>query len=34
MKRLVAELTKMNGKAKKNLFAAMSNVHKEYLPPG
>ncbi len=34
MKRLVAELTKMNGKAKKNLFAAMSNVHQEYLPPG
>ena len=33
MKRLIGELTKMNGKAKRNLFAAMSNIHKEYLPP-
>ncbi|MBN1498272.1 MAG: tRNA 2-thiocytidine(32) synthetase TtcA [Spirochaetes bacterium] len=33
MKRLIGELTKMNVKAKKNLFAAMSNIHEEYLPP-
>jgi tRNA 2-thiocytidine biosynthesis protein TtcA len=32
MKRLIGELTKMNGKAKKNIFAAMSNIHGEYLP--
>jgi tRNA 2-thiocytidine biosynthesis protein TtcA len=33
MKRIVGELSKMNRKAKRNLFAAMSNIHREYLPP-
>lgn len=33
MKRIVGELSKLNGKAKNNLFAAMSNIHREYLPP-
>jgi tRNA(Ile)-lysidine synthase TilS/MesJ len=33
MKRIIGELSKMNGKAKKNIFAAMSNIHREYLPP-
>ena len=32
MKRLIGELSKMNRKAKNNLFA-MSNIHREYLPP-
>ncbi|MBN2160778.1 MAG: tRNA 2-thiocytidine(32) synthetase TtcA [Spirochaetes bacterium] len=33
MKRIVGELSKINRKAKKNLFASMSNIHREYLPP-
>ncbi len=34
MKRLIGELSRMNRKAKNNLFRAMSNIHGEYLPPG
>ncbi|HOD15877.1 MAG TPA: ATP-binding protein [Spirochaetota bacterium] len=34
MKRIVGELSKMNRKAKNNLYAAMSNIHREHLPPG
>lgn len=33
MKRFIGELSKMNRKAKKNIFTAMSNIHREYLPP-
>ena len=33
MKRIVYEFVKMNRKAKKNIFTAMSNIHLEYLPP-
>jgi tRNA 2-thiocytidine biosynthesis protein TtcA len=33
MKKLIGELTKLNRKAKNSLFAAMSNIHREYLPP-
>jgi tRNA 2-thiocytidine biosynthesis protein TtcA len=33
MKRFIYELTKMNRKAKRNIFAAMSNIHRKYLPP-
>jgi len=33
MKKLIGELSKMNKKAKTSLFAAMSNIHAEYLPP-
>jgi tRNA 2-thiocytidine biosynthesis protein TtcA len=33
MKKLIGELSKMNRKAKNNLYAAMSNIHREYLPP-
>jgi tRNA 2-thiocytidine biosynthesis protein TtcA len=34
MKRIVSELVRMNRKARKNIFAAMSNIHREHLPPG
>jgi tRNA 2-thiocytidine biosynthesis protein TtcA len=34
MKRIVSELVRMNRKARRNIFAAMSNIHEEYLPPG
>ncbi|OHD65952.1 MAG: hypothetical protein A2176_12710 [Spirochaetes bacterium RBG_13_51_14] len=33
MKRIIGELARMNRKARRNLFAAMSNIHREYLPP-
>lgn len=33
MKRLIGDLSKMNRKAKNNLFNAMANIHVEYLPP-
>ncbi len=33
MKRVIGELAQMSRKAKKNIFAAMSNIHREYLPP-
>ncbi len=33
MKRLIGELSKMNGKAKNNIYKSMSNIHGEYLPP-
>ena len=33
MKRIIGELSKISRKAKNSLFAAMSNIHQEYLPP-
>ncbi len=33
MKSVVFELIKMNPKAKRSIFTAMSNIHSDYLPP-
>jgi tRNA 2-thiocytidine biosynthesis protein TtcA len=33
MKRIIGELSRMGRRVKRNLFAAMSNIHQEYLPP-
>ncbi|TFH42860.1 MAG: tRNA 2-thiocytidine(32) synthetase TtcA [Chrysiogenales bacterium] len=33
MKQIIGELAKMNRKAKQNLFASMSNIHRDHLPP-
>lgn len=33
MKQIIYELSRLNKKAKRNIFGAMSNIHAEYLPP-